>query len=105
MAKKEDLIKDLKEFKMIIKRQIPISKMLLFGSQASGKTHQWSDVDLIVVSKKFMRKRSFKRANKLYDSWFIDCPVDFLCYTPDEFNKLRKQATIVREAERGGIEI
>ena len=105
MDKNKNLIKDLQEFKKRINKEIPINKMLLFGSQAKGKTHKWSDVDLIVVSAKFRGKRSFKRANKLYDLWFIDYPVDFLCYTPEEFNKMKKQITIVREAVRGGIEI
>ena len=105
MDKKKALINDLKEFKKRVNQEIPIAKMLLFGSQALGKTHRWSDVDLIVVSDKFRRKRSFKRANKLYDFWFIDYPVDFLCYTPEEFDKLKKQFTVVREAVRKGIEI
>ena len=105
MDKKKALIKDLKEFKRIVKKEIPITKMLLFGSQAIGKTHRWSDVDLIVVSDNFRRKRSFKRANKLYDFWFIDHPVDFLCYTPEEFDRLKKQFTVVREAIKNGIEI
>ena len=31
--------------------------------------------------------------------------VPFLCYTPDEFDKLKNQVTIVREAVEKGIEI
>ena len=85
--------------------KVTIEKMLLFGSQAKGKTNKWSDVDLIVVSTHFRRKRSFKRANKLYDFWNIDYPVDFLCYTPEEFKRKKKEPTIVREAVRDGIEI
>jgi len=41
----------------------------------------------------------------LYDDWNLDLPVDFICYTPEEYKKLAKQITIVREAERNGIEI
>ena len=50
--KKSKLIKKLREFKDHNK----IEKMYLFGSMATGKTHKWSDVDLIIVSKKFRRK-------------------------------------------------
>ena len=105
MAKKENLIMELAEFKKNVSKVIPINKMILFGSHATGKTHKRSDVDLVIVSSKFKGKRSFKRANKLYDYWNLRLPVDFLCYTPEEFNKLRKQITIVMEADSTGIKI
>lgn len=79
--------------------------MYLFGSRAKGKTSRWSDFDLIVVSKKFKGKESFERAVGFHKFWTIDYPVDFLCYTPEEFNKLKKQINIVREAVKEGIEI
>ena len=105
MDKKKDIIKKLKEFKKAVSGDVPIEKLFLFGSQVKGNVHKWSDVDLIVVSSKFEGKKSFKGANRLYDYWSIDKPVDFLCYTPDEFNKLKNQITIVREAVKEGIEI
>jgi len=40
----------------------------------------------------------------MYDYWNLDLPVDFLCYTPKEFNKLKKQISIVKEAIENGIE-
>ena len=95
----------LKDFKKKLSNNIPVDKMILFGSRAYGKPHRWSDFDLIIVSKKFRKLDSLKRSLGFYDYWTIDYPVDFLCYTPEEFNKLKKQITIVREAVREGIEI
>lgn len=99
--KKSNLINELKEFK----NKNKIEKMYLFGSRAMGRVHKWSDVDLIVVSKKFNGKGILKRSPELYTKWDLDYPVDFLCYTPEEFNKLKKQITIVRDAVIEGIEI
>ena len=99
--KKPELIKQLKEFK----KQNNIEKMYFFGSMAYGKPHKYSDIDLIVVSKNFTGKGLLNRAPKLYMKWNLNYPVDFLCYTPEEFNKLKKQVTIVREAVKEGIEI
>lgn len=95
----------LKEFRKQVTKDLPIKKMLLFGSQASGKPHKWSDFDLVIVSPKFKKLNFFQRGAKMYDYWNLRKPVDFLCYTPEEFNKLKKQVTIVREAVRTGIEI
>src|SRR3989338_10674316 len=91
-------IEYLKEFKRNLTKKVTIDKMLLFGSRAYGKPHRWSDFDLIIVSKKFRNLDSLKRSLGFYDYWNLNYPVDFLCYTPEEFNKLKKQITIVREA-------
>ncbi len=93
------------EFKNNLSKDMPVKKIILFGSRATGKTHEWSDFDLIIASDKFKKEKSFKRASVLYDYWDYNYPVDFLCYTVDEFNKLKKRITIVREAVKEGIEI
>ena len=46
-----------------------------------------------------------ERGEKMYDYWTLDIPVDFLCYTPEEFNKLKKRISIVKEAVSNGIAI
>ncbi|MBI3129652.1 MAG: nucleotidyltransferase domain-containing protein [Candidatus Tectomicrobia bacterium] len=99
------IVKLLKRYKENISKDIPIERMLLFGSYAEGKAHPDSDVDLLVVSPSFRRMNFFKRGAKMYDHWDTRHPVDFLCYTPEEFQKLREESPIVREAEREGIEI
>jgi len=99
--RKARLIEQLREFKQRNK----VSKLYLFGSAASGQMHKWSDVDLLVVSRRFRGKGLLQRAPGLYMRWNLDYPVDFLCYSPEEFNRLRKQITIVREAVESGIEI
>ena len=104
MGKKEYIIR-LKEFKKRLSKEIPIQKIYFFGSRAYGKPKRWSDFDLIIVSSKFKNKKFRYRAIGFHKHWDLDYPVDFLCYTPEEFNKLKKQITIVREATRNGIEI
>ncbi len=92
-------------FKKHVDKDIPLDKLILFGSNASGKTHRWSDIDLIIVSKTFKEMNFFERGAKMYDYWKLKKPVDFLCYTPEEFDRMKKQVTIVREAVREGVEI
>jgi len=99
--KKAQFLQQLREFKA----RNNIAKLYLFGSMASGKIQKWSDVDLIVVAERFRGKGLLDRAPSLYMNWNLDYPVDFLCYAPEEFDRLRKQVTIVREAVEKGIEI
>ena len=98
-------IEHLKEFKKEIGKRIKIQKMILFGSRASGKPRKESDFDIIIVSPNFKGKDSLVRGREFYKSWNINYPVDFLCYTPEEFKKLKKQLTIVQIATKEGKEI
>ena len=102
---KRNIIKLLENFKIQTSRELPIQKLILFGSMAKENARKWSDIDLVIVSNNFKKLKFRKRATKMYDYWNLDYPVDFLCYTPEEFNKLKKQITIVKEAVENGIEI
>ena len=105
MTNKKSIIKKLREFKDKLKKEFNVNKIIFFGSRASGKPHEDSDIDLIIVSEDFKDKKFRYRAIGFYNYWDLDYPVDFLCYTPEEFNKLKNQITIVREAVQEGIEI
>ncbi len=102
---KKTVIKQLKAYKHAVSKDIPLYKMIFFGSRAKGRFHQDSDIDIVIVSPQFKGLNFFQRGAKMYDYWNLRYPVDFLCYTPEEFNKLKKQITIVKEAVDNGIEI
>lgn len=82
-----------------------IEKAVLFGSYARGEAKEDSDIDLILVSREFIGKSPLKRPVRFYIDWNMGYPVDFLCYTPEEFNDLSKQVSIVSQALKEGIEI
>ena len=99
------LVRQLRRFRRKISARHGVQKMILFGSFARGRTHRDSDVDLIVVSPRFRRKNVSQRASPLYLEWDLELPVDFLCYTPEEFRDLSTRPSLVREALREGIVI
>jgi len=105
MDNKKNIIKKLHKFRKKLKEKLQIEKIIFFGSRTNGKFNEDSDIDLIIVSKDFKGKKFRSRAIGFYDYWDLDYPVDFLCYTPEEFNRLKKQITIVKEAVREGIKI
>ena len=105
MGKKESVIGKLKEFKKGLSEDYPLERMIFFGSSAKGKMKRDSDIDLILVSSKFKGMNFIKRGACMYNYWKYHYPVDFLCYTPSEFNRMKKQVNIVSEAIREGKEI
>ena len=98
---KDKILKRLKEF---IKGR-NVEKAILFGSVARGEAGKDSDLDVILVSEDFRGKSALKRPVPFYLEWNLGLPVDFLCFTPEEFEKLKNKATIVREALKEGITI
>ena len=106
MGAPANLLKDLRGFRRRLEAEVgPVRSLVLFGSQASGRAGLESDVDVLVVSPAFAGKTYLTRAAQAWDCWNLPHPVDFLCYTPDEFDRLRREASIVREALKEGVEV
>lgn len=106
MVKKEtremkELISGIKKFK----KKIGVEKAWLYGSYARGEAGKHSDVDLILLSDKFKAKPFHERLKGLWLKWTLNLPVDFLCYTPEEFEKDKKRVSISSQAFKEGIEI
>jgi hypothetical protein len=105
MDKKQNIISLLKNFRKKIEEKIIVDKIILFGSQARGDMKEGSDIDFIVVSPDFKGIKSFKRAPLFYILWDHKQDVDIICLTPEEFEKKKKQISIVSEALKEGIVI
>lgn len=52
---------------------ITVDHAVVFGSQASGRAHQWSDIDLLVVSPQFDEMKDRRWINLL---WRLAARVD-----------------------------
>jgi predicted nucleotidyltransferase len=105
VGKNADLTAGIERFLEQVDRDFPVRRLILFGSRARGKARRYSDVDLIVVSPRFRKLNSIERGARMYDYWDLDCPADFLCYTPAEFDRLKMRPTLVRDAVEHGIEL
>ncbi|MBI2910391.1 MAG: nucleotidyltransferase domain-containing protein [Chloroflexi bacterium] len=96
-----------RDFKEKAQKKFGIEKMILFGSQATGEVREGSDIDLIVVSSRVKNKAAFM--SRLSREWHLkqkkDYPVDFLPYTPEEFERLASKITLVKQAVEEGVEI
>jgi len=105
MDEKEYIIKGIEKFVKKANKEFKIEKIIFFGSRTRNKYSKDSDIDLIIVSDNFNGLDFFERISKMYSYWDLNYPVDFLCYTSDEFNTLKKRISIVKEAIKKGIAI
>ncbi|MGQ9625415.1 MAG: nucleotidyltransferase domain-containing protein [Anaerolineae bacterium] len=77
--------------------------ILLFGSYAKGSASEDSDLDIILVSHFFENMRFIERMSFVSKKVRFPRHVDYLCYTPEEFQRIQGNSIIVREAVREGI--
>lgn len=70
-------------------------KVILFGSRVHGKTHEWSDVDLVVIKKTDKKFRD--RIGEASSSFRHILPVDIIVYTPEEFIRMSNENWFVKE--------
>lgn len=90
--------------KKLIKKYDP-EKIILFGSRARGESLIESDIDLIIVSEKFKNIKWPIRLGKVAELWEGTIAIEPLCYTPEEFEKKKKQIGIVQQAIKEGKDI
>ena len=77
--------------------------VLVFGSRVRGEALVESDLDLLVVSKRFRGVSFLERASGLLAELEPSFPVDVLCYTPEEFARKRRELGIVSLALEEGM--
>lgn len=105
----EEIKERVRRFKEGVAKKFFVEKVFIFGSAVRENMKKDSDIDIIVISKKYGRKDTFKITPKLYGEWHekqkINYPVDIILFNTEEFEKLKKGITIVREAVENGIEV
>lgn len=45
--------RSIKDYIKVLKKDIPVKKVILYGSYAKGKAKKGSDVDIVIISEKF----------------------------------------------------
>jgi len=90
------IIKDLKE------KYSPL-KVILFGSYASGNIKNFSDLDILII--KDTRSKFFDRLREVTKICSYNVGVDFLVYTPEEYEDQIKESLFFRQeiAEKGKV--
>ena len=81
-----ELKKELDRIVNLAIKEYQPEKIVLFGSLAEGKTHEWSDIDLLIVKETALRP--VDRCLELFRLVQPKIGVDLFIYTPAEYNSL-----------------
>lgn len=95
----------LRSFREVLAREFRVKRMILFGSRARGDFLHSSDVDVLIVSDDFANVDFLERIRRVARLWEGDLRLEPLCYTPEEFERKKKEIGIVAVAAEEGQEI
>lgn len=101
--RKKELELELDRIKKEIVFKLCPNKIILFGSLVGGKIEEWSDIDLVVVMD--TNKRVYDRIGEVLAATNPKVAVEFIVYTPQEFEMLKDSEMFVKEEilEKGKI--
>lgn len=69
--------------------ELPARTVILHGSFASGRIHQGSDIDLIVVAD--FCERFLDRVDRIHPLNEARLPIEVFCYTPEELRQMMRE--------------
>jgi predicted nucleotidyltransferase len=82
----------------IVVREVRPEKCILFGSRIRGGASEASDIDCIVVTRFFKNIPFIKRTSYLLKKVHFEKHIDFLCYSPEEFERNSRTSIIIQDA-------
>lgn len=106
MAKAEaDIKRIVEDFVRHLPPSIRVQKVVLYGSHARGNPHEWSDIDIAVISDDFKGLPPFKRAEVLAMAHLKSDPaLAPIAYTLEEYHNA-SHLTFLGEIKRTSIVI
>src|SRR4030042_2164144 len=98
---KRAVLEIISSFRKAIESEgIKINKLVLFGSYATNRYEQDSDIDVVVISKDFNNKNYWERIDILSSAIYrIFQPIEAVAMTPEEWE--RADSLIVDYAKGG----
>ena len=88
----------------LIKEEIKVEKVLLYGSYASGLFHENSDVDLAIISSDFGKNKFEEGKLLLRIAWRIDPRLNPIPVSTEAFEK-DTWVPLINEIRQKGIEL
>ena len=82
----------------LIRYHIHPVKVVAFGSRIRGNATEESDIDIIIISDRFREIPFLERMPWMLKHVPFPKHVDYLCYTPEEFERIKNTSSIIIDA-------
>jgi predicted nucleotidyltransferase len=86
-------------------RGVPVERVILFGSHASGHPDEWSDIDIAVISPQFDTLSLLERYEQLgLANRDLHAPLDIVGFSPSQIAQCEPES-FLSEILRTGVEV
>lgn len=101
---KDDAVSVILAFLEKIQPELPSERAYLFGSYATGRNRDYSDIDLAIVTPVLNNGNSIAINQKIFSrASRYNVDLEPICFSPEEFEK--EELPIVLDIKRTGVEI
>ena len=101
---KRQIQKTLRIFVRRVKDTFPSKKIILFGSYAKGVATEYSDIDILVISKAFLKMEEKERFDKLYRlSKDLYPDINAFGFTPEEVKTVSPLTSLYEALKYGKV--
>ncbi|MFA4829726.1 MAG: nucleotidyltransferase domain-containing protein [Thermodesulfovibrionales bacterium] len=102
---KREIRKKINDFVKELKRQrIRVTKVILYGSRVSGKPHEYSDIDIAIISPDFGKDR-YREGAKLFEiAYKIDPLIEPVPISAESYEK-DTWLPLIYEIRKNGVEL
>jgi predicted nucleotidyltransferase len=97
-----DVVASVERFLALLRQRLRVDALYLYGSQASGTAHPWSDIDVAVVSPDFSDNLFEERVTLMRWAAAIDDRIEPQPFTPDRFGP---NDPLACEISRSGVRL
>lgn len=101
---KDEAVTVIRTFLENVRQNLPIERAYLFGSYATGRNRDYSDIDLAIVSPAVNGRNSLVVNQDIFHrAMLYNVDLEPICFSPEEFE--REELPIVLDIKRTGVEI
>lgn len=87
--------------KLLREKHVPVREVLVFGSAARNRTHEWSDIDIAVICDPFLASKFDEQQLCSREARTIDVRSEVVCLHRGDLEN--KYFTLAKEVQRHGI--
>ncbi|UCH97282.1 MAG: nucleotidyltransferase domain-containing protein [Candidatus Aminicenantes bacterium] len=79
--------------------------VIIFGSRVTGNAHEGSDIDVLIITEFFKDIPFIKRMPLVLRKARFEKHVDYICYTPAEFENIKDKSSVIMDALEYGRKV
>ncbi|MCS7098356.1 MAG: nucleotidyltransferase domain-containing protein [Candidatus Methanomethyliaceae archaeon] len=98
-------MKELLNFMRLLKEELNVSEIYIFGSRVYGIPLKDSDLDMLIISDKFKERSFIENMEILSKLWNGSFTIEMFPYYPEQLKKYKGKKIVITEALEKGIRI